>query len=289
MRSGMRSWSKCVIFSRRMKSSSSVGPRRPAFSEFWLSATGTPWLVVSTWPLASTRTRSSGSIVGVRARGGAPRADLVGRVRLGQRAAGDERRRRLGGLALGRATRRCRARSRAACCALNGNGRGERLRAGGLGARAGRRRRRRTGATGRRPCCGRRPWRPRPSCLHCRRQRAGASNRSSSCSVLSFFHAGRRPAPCRGCDAKAIDDPGQFKCHSHLLASIAFQRHVPARLGLTRRRSRAYTRRHHQAEVRAWIEALFRCRSFLRWRPRSLSPSTPCPTRAPRPSRRARR
>ena len=30
-----------------MKSSSSVGPRRPAFSEFWLSATGTPWLVVS--------------------------------------------------------------------------------------------------------------------------------------------------------------------------------------------------------------------------------------------------
>ena len=41
----MRSWSKCVIFSRRMKSSSSVGPRSPAFSECWLSATGTPWFV----------------------------------------------------------------------------------------------------------------------------------------------------------------------------------------------------------------------------------------------------
>src|SRR5688572_14555814 len=46
-----------------MKSSSSVGPRRPAFSEFWLSATGTPWLVVSTRPDESTRTRSSGAIV----------------------------------------------------------------------------------------------------------------------------------------------------------------------------------------------------------------------------------
>jgi hypothetical protein len=48
MRSGMRSWSKWVIFSRRMKSSSRDGPRRPAISEFWLSATGTPWWVVST-------------------------------------------------------------------------------------------------------------------------------------------------------------------------------------------------------------------------------------------------
>ena len=37
IRSGMRSWSKWVIFSRRMKSSRRVGPRRPAFSEFWLS------------------------------------------------------------------------------------------------------------------------------------------------------------------------------------------------------------------------------------------------------------
>ena len=34
IRSGMRSWSKWVIFSRRMKSSSSVGPRSPALSEF---------------------------------------------------------------------------------------------------------------------------------------------------------------------------------------------------------------------------------------------------------------
>src|SRR5687767_13787229 len=60
----MRSWSKWVIFSRRMKSSSSVGPRRPAFREFWLSAIGTPWLVVSTRPVESTRTRSSGPTVG---------------------------------------------------------------------------------------------------------------------------------------------------------------------------------------------------------------------------------
>ena len=46
MRSGMRSWSKWVIFSRRMKSSSRVGPRAPLLSEFWLSAIGAPWLVV---------------------------------------------------------------------------------------------------------------------------------------------------------------------------------------------------------------------------------------------------
>ncbi len=65
MRSGMRSWSKCVIFSRRMKSSSSVGPRSPAFSEFWLSPTPTPWLVVSIWPVESTRTRSSEAFVGL--------------------------------------------------------------------------------------------------------------------------------------------------------------------------------------------------------------------------------
>ena len=63
MRSGIRSWSKCVIFSRRMKSCSSVGPRSPALSELWLSATGTPWFVVSAWPVESTRTRSSEPIV----------------------------------------------------------------------------------------------------------------------------------------------------------------------------------------------------------------------------------
>ena len=37
---GMRSWSKWKIFSRKWKSSSAVGPRRPIFSEFWSSATG---------------------------------------------------------------------------------------------------------------------------------------------------------------------------------------------------------------------------------------------------------
>ena len=47
MRSGIRSWSKCVIFSRITKSSSNVGPRVPPRSEFWLSETTVPWLVVS--------------------------------------------------------------------------------------------------------------------------------------------------------------------------------------------------------------------------------------------------
>ncbi|MCY1369655.1 hypothetical protein D9M69_567070 [compost metagenome] len=46
-----------------MKSSSSTGPRTPYFSEFWLSAMGTPWLVVSICPEESTRTRSSDSMV----------------------------------------------------------------------------------------------------------------------------------------------------------------------------------------------------------------------------------
>ena len=54
----MRSWSKCVSFSRKIKSSIKVGPRKPAFSEFWLSPTGTPWLVVSTQPLSSLRAPS---------------------------------------------------------------------------------------------------------------------------------------------------------------------------------------------------------------------------------------
>ena len=40
-----------------------MGPLSPAFSEFWLSATGTPWLVVKPRLLESTRTRSSGAIV----------------------------------------------------------------------------------------------------------------------------------------------------------------------------------------------------------------------------------
>ena len=57
MRSGMRSWSKWKIFSRRTKSSSSVGPRAPARSEFWLSEIGCPKLVVSV--SASARALSS--------------------------------------------------------------------------------------------------------------------------------------------------------------------------------------------------------------------------------------
>src|SRR5688500_6840474 len=61
----MRSWSKCVTFSRRMKSSSSAGPRSPAFNEFWLSETWTPWLVVSIRPDESTRERSSGPLAGL--------------------------------------------------------------------------------------------------------------------------------------------------------------------------------------------------------------------------------
>src|SRR6187402_2143617 len=43
----MRSWSKWVSFSRSRKSCSRVGPRKPAFSELWLSGSTTPWLVVS--------------------------------------------------------------------------------------------------------------------------------------------------------------------------------------------------------------------------------------------------
>jgi len=46
IRSGMRSWSKWKIFSRRTKSSSSVGPRSPARSEFWLSEMRWPKLSV---------------------------------------------------------------------------------------------------------------------------------------------------------------------------------------------------------------------------------------------------
>src|SRR5436190_5413038 len=63
MRSGIRSWSKWVIFSRRMKSSSNAGPRNPAFREFWLSATYTPWFVVMAREPPSVRTRSSGPMV----------------------------------------------------------------------------------------------------------------------------------------------------------------------------------------------------------------------------------
>ena len=102
MRSGMRSWSKCVIFSRRMKSSSSVGPRSPAFSEFWLSAMATPWLVVSTWPPASARTRSSEPMRRVHADRRRAAAGLVRGVRFAQRAGRDGGRGRFSLQALGR-------------------------------------------------------------------------------------------------------------------------------------------------------------------------------------------
>src|SRR6186713_2050545 len=60
-----------------MKSSSNAGPRRPAFREFWLSATGTPWLVVSTRLAESARTRSSGPFAGLNPTGGAPDPTFV--------------------------------------------------------------------------------------------------------------------------------------------------------------------------------------------------------------------
>src|SRR3984885_6243436 len=59
-----------------MKSSSSVGPRRPALREFWLSATFTPWLVVSARPPESTRTRSSEAVVGLEPAVGLPEPSL---------------------------------------------------------------------------------------------------------------------------------------------------------------------------------------------------------------------
>ena len=91
-----------------MKSSSSAGPRRPAFSEFWLSATGTPWLVVSARSPESTRTRSSGAVRGIEPGGGAPDPDLRRGIGLGERAAGGRRiaRRDVRARAAVRATRR---------------------------------------------------------------------------------------------------------------------------------------------------------------------------------------
>ena len=60
----MRSWSKWVIFSLRTKSSRRAGPRSPTLSELWLSAIGWPKLVVRTWPVESTLTRSKESLDG---------------------------------------------------------------------------------------------------------------------------------------------------------------------------------------------------------------------------------
>ena len=49
-RSGMRSWSKCMIFSRRWKSSNRVGPRSPTRRLLSVSSTGTPVAVVRVSP-----------------------------------------------------------------------------------------------------------------------------------------------------------------------------------------------------------------------------------------------
>src|SRR3569832_2493004 len=45
-RSGTRSRLKCASFSKRCTSCIKTGPRAPAVSEFWLSATGLPTTVV---------------------------------------------------------------------------------------------------------------------------------------------------------------------------------------------------------------------------------------------------
>ena len=55
----MRSWSKWVIFSRRWKSSSSVGPRGPAFREWSVSGSRRPCAVVR-YPPAWARGSGSG-------------------------------------------------------------------------------------------------------------------------------------------------------------------------------------------------------------------------------------
>src|SRR5690349_20435457 len=66
----MRSWSKWVIFSRRMKSSRSDGPRAPAFSEFWSSLMRRPWSVVRSCPSGSSRNRSRASCLAEPGRAG---------------------------------------------------------------------------------------------------------------------------------------------------------------------------------------------------------------------------
>ena len=65
-------WSKWVIFSRRMKSSSSVCPSRPAFSELWLSATFYALVRRQRTTGRVNRTRSSGPTVGLRPTFGPP-------------------------------------------------------------------------------------------------------------------------------------------------------------------------------------------------------------------------
>jgi hypothetical protein len=53
-RSGMRSWSKCVTFSRRWWSCSSVGPRAPALREWSVSRMRSPCDVVRKGPCGPT-------------------------------------------------------------------------------------------------------------------------------------------------------------------------------------------------------------------------------------------
>ena len=90
MRSGMRSWSKCVIFSRRMKSSSSVGPRSAGLER--VLVVGDRHALVGGQALAARRRRARGraaSMVAFRP-GAARRAGLVRAVAFGQRARADQ-------------------------------------------------------------------------------------------------------------------------------------------------------------------------------------------------------
>ena len=61
-RSGMRSWSKCMIRSLRWKSSSRLGPRSPAVSELSASSTRTPCAVVRWSPDCAQRGRTASPI-----------------------------------------------------------------------------------------------------------------------------------------------------------------------------------------------------------------------------------
>src|SRR6185503_2866643 len=75
----MRSWSKRVIFSRKWKSSSSVGPRRPALSESSVWGTGIPWSVVRTVSLGCSRNTSRLSfLVGIFLRRASGRTLFIG-------------------------------------------------------------------------------------------------------------------------------------------------------------------------------------------------------------------
>jgi hypothetical protein len=60
-RSGIRSWSKWVIFSRRWKSSSSDGPRGPAFNEWSVSESRRPCAVVRNSPRCNSGVAATGA------------------------------------------------------------------------------------------------------------------------------------------------------------------------------------------------------------------------------------